>query len=162
MEYIDLGLSVKWATCNVGASKPEDYGNYYAWGETIPKNIYLRETYLPNKNFNKVFKLPTMAEYKELLNKCTWTWTDDYNGTGVAGYMVVGPNGNSIFLPAGGGYFDSGVGYVPKRGGYWSSTPSYSTCAWDLTFNSRGIFMYSSYRYVGQSVRLVKNILKEK
>ena len=39
-EYVDLGLSVKWATCNVGASSPEEYGNYFAWGETEPKDIY--------------------------------------------------------------------------------------------------------------------------
>lgn len=39
-EYVDLGLSVKWATCNVGADKPEDYGDYYAWGETEPKDVY--------------------------------------------------------------------------------------------------------------------------
>ena len=39
-EWVDLGLSVKWATCNVGATKPEDYGNYYAWGETTPKDSF--------------------------------------------------------------------------------------------------------------------------
>lgn len=44
-EYVDLGLSVKWATCNVGASKPEDYGDYYAWGETKEKSIFSREYY---------------------------------------------------------------------------------------------------------------------
>ncbi len=44
-EYIDLGLSVKWATCNIGASKPEEYGDYYAWGETEPKTNYGSSTY---------------------------------------------------------------------------------------------------------------------
>ena len=44
-EYVDLGLSVKWATCNVGASKPEEYGDYFAWGETEPKSIYDWSTY---------------------------------------------------------------------------------------------------------------------
>ena len=44
-EYVDLGLSVKWATCNVGANKPEEYGDYFAWGETKPKNIYNWSTY---------------------------------------------------------------------------------------------------------------------
>lgn len=43
--YVDLGLSVKWSTCNVGASMPEGYGNYFAWGETSPKNLYFRENY---------------------------------------------------------------------------------------------------------------------
>ena len=44
-EYVDLGLSVKWATCNVGANKPEDYGDYFAWGETEPKRTYKWRTY---------------------------------------------------------------------------------------------------------------------
>ena len=44
-EYVDLGLSVKWATCNVGASKPEDYGDYFAWGETSTKSTYKSSTY---------------------------------------------------------------------------------------------------------------------
>ena len=44
-EYVDLGLSVKWATCNVGASKPEEYGDYFAWGETEPKSTYNWSTY---------------------------------------------------------------------------------------------------------------------
>lgn len=44
-EYVDLGLSVKWATCNVGAEKPEDYGDYFAWGETKPKTDYSWSTY---------------------------------------------------------------------------------------------------------------------
>lgn len=44
-EYVDLGLSVKWATCNVGADKPEDYGDYYAWGELTPKESYTWENY---------------------------------------------------------------------------------------------------------------------
>ena len=45
MEYVDLGLSVKWATCNIGASKPEEGGNRYAWGETVPKSEYTWDTY---------------------------------------------------------------------------------------------------------------------
>ena len=44
-EYVDLGLSVKWATCNVGATKPEEYGDYFAWGEVEPKNNYSLSTY---------------------------------------------------------------------------------------------------------------------
>lgn len=60
-EYVDLGLSVKWATCNVGAEKPEDYGDYYAWGETEPKSVYNWLTYkfrtsgdsFENVKFNK-------------------------------------------------------------------------------------------------------------
>lgn len=65
--YVDLGLSVKWATCNVGASKPEDYGDYYAWGETTTKSDYNWKTY----KWCKGTQL-TMTKY------CT---NSDYGGT---------------------------------------------------------------------------------
>ena len=128
--YVDLGLSVKWATCNVGATKPEEYGNYYAWGETETKTTYDWSTYkwsngskftftkyastVDNKtaldpeddaaraNWGDSWRMPTDAELAELCEKCTWKWTDDYNGTGVAGQIVTGLNSNSIFLPAAG------------------------------------------------------------
>ena len=44
-QYVDLGLSVKWATCNLGAATPEEIGNYYAWGETTPKDTYFKNNY---------------------------------------------------------------------------------------------------------------------
>ena len=134
--YVDLGLSVKWATCNVGATKPEEYGDYFAWGETEPKTTYDWSTYkwatatqkkwgwdletltkyntVDNKtaldleddaaraNWGDSWRMPTDAELAELYEKCTWKWTDDYNGTGVAGQIVTGLNSNSIFLPAAG------------------------------------------------------------
>ena len=135
--YVDLGLpsGTKWATCNVGASEPEEYGNYYAWGETTS---YTKDnshrTYgksmgdisgdasydVAQAKWGGTWRLPTAGEMKELVNKCTWTWTTQ---SGVNGYKVIGPNGNSIFLPAA-GYYDhhssrSGVGGC---GDYWSST----------------------------------------
>ena len=92
-EYVDLGLSVKWATCNVGASKPEDYGNDYAWGETSTKSSYTSDsskTYgkqmndikgnsqydAARANWGGTWRLPTGAELEELKNKCTWRWTN--------------------------------------------------------------------------------------
>lgn len=156
MEYVDLGLSVKWATCNVGASSPEEFGCYFAWGEIIPKNIYLQETYLPNKNFNKVFKLPTKTQWKELIDECTWTWTDDYNGTHVAGYIVVGSNNNSIFLPAMNENHELFIFGNRYHSSYWSSAPQNLNCAWDITLTPSVKFMYASYRYFGQLLRLVK------
>lgn len=155
MEYIDLGLSVKWATCNVGATKPEEYGDYFAWGEVVPKNIYLKETYLPDKNFNKIFKLPTKMEFRELQNHCTWTWT---TLNGVEGYNVEGPSGNSIFLPAAGCYRGSIMHFAQHRGNYWSSTRYGLDYALDITFNPWGVFMYASNHSDGQSIRLVENI----
>ncbi len=110
-EYADLGLSVKWATCNVGASSPSDYGNYYAWGETTPKGTYTEEnskTYGKNMgsiagnsqydaaraNWGGSWRLPTASEIDELKSKCKYVWTTK---GGVNGYKVTGPNGNSIF-----------------------------------------------------------------
>ena len=146
-EYVDLGLSVKWATCNVGANKPEDYGNYYAWGETSTKSSYTEDnskTFGKNlvftedgknmilslgdnsqydaarANWGGTWRLPTDKELVELMNKCTWTWTTQ---NGVKGYKVTGPNGNSIFLPAAGSREGSSLQGTGEYGCYWSSKP---------------------------------------
>ena len=170
-EYVDLGLSVKWATCNVGASKPEDYGNYYAWGETSTKSSYTRDnskTYgkqmndikgnsqydAARTNWGGTWRLPTEAELEELNNKCNWKWTTQ---NGVNGYKVTGPNGNSIFLPAAGFRDRSSLYNVGECGYYWSSTPyergSYS--AYKLDFGSSAHYVSSGLRDSGPSVRPV-------
>ncbi len=136
-EYVDLGLSVKWATCNVGANSPEDYGNYYAWGETTTRASYKESncttceqeisdfsgnaTYdAARANWGSTWRMPTKAEMQELVNNCTWTWTTQ---NGVNGMRVMGPNGNSIFLPAA-GYCQLSSRYdVGEYGYYWRSTP---------------------------------------
>jgi hypothetical protein len=96
-------------------------------------------------------KLPTIDQFEELKNKCQWSW----NGSG---YKVIGPNGNSIVLPAS-GYRGCGgyVSLVGSRGYYWSSTPDGSDKAWDLYFGSGGVYMGSDYRCSGSSVRLVQD-----
>ncbi len=182
-EAVDLGLSVKWAICNVGATSPEKYGNYYAWGETKTKENYSWDNYTHGtssdlakynatdgkttleasddaaaKNWGGTWRMPTDKEWKELINKCTWTWTDNYNSTGVAGYEVKATNGNSIFLPAA-GYCNSSTtpGGVGTNGNYWSSSI-------DATDLSRASYMYilsgsknmvGSGRCAGLSVRPV-------
>ena len=170
-EYVDLGLSVKWATCNVGASKAEDYGNYYAWGETSTKSDYSSSNSVTyGKSFSDIkgdsrydaaranwggsWRLPTKKEYEELLNRCTWKWTTQ---NGVNGYRVTGPNGNSIFLPAGGYRNGSSLYDAGSYGFYWSSTPdeSDSDSAYFLYFGSGNHSVDWSYRYDGQSVRPV-------
>ena len=114
-DAIDLGLSVKWASCNIGASSPERTGGYYACGETEVKSNYTWETYkyYANGKYTSIgtsicgtqydvahvkwggqWRMPTLAELKELVNECTWTWT---TLNGVKGMKVTGPNGNSIF-----------------------------------------------------------------
>ena len=152
-EWVDLGLSVKWATCNVGASSPSAYGNYYAWGETRTKSEYDEEnskTYHnksmgdiagnPNydaarANWGSSWRLPTQAEFQELRNNCTWAWTSQ---GGHNGYKVTGKNGNSIFLPAAGWRYGSSLNYAGEGGYYWSSTPngSDSPHAYYLSFGS--------------------------
>lgn len=168
-EYVDLGLSVKWATCNVGANKPEDYGNYYAWGETSTKSSYTSDnskTYgklmndikgnsqydAARANWGGSWRLPTKAELEELEDKCTWEWTKH---NGVKGYKVTGPNGNSIFLPAAGYRNGSSLYGVGSKGYYGSSTPNNSNLACSLYFNSDGQDMNDFYRGDGLSVRLV-------
>ena len=170
-EYVDLGLSVKWATCNVGASKPEDYGNYYAWGETTTKSSYTRDnskTYgksmgdiagnssydAATANWGGNWRLPTKAERRELKNKCAWTWTTH---NGVKGYKVTGPNGNSIFLPAAGYRIGSSLRDAGSEGLYWSSSPYWINryYAYFLHFYSGYLGMNRTARYFGRSVRPV-------
>lgn len=170
--YVDLGLSVKWATCNVGASKPEDFGNYYAWGETTTKSSYTEsnsKTYgkkmgdiagnssydAATANWGGSWRMPTKAEMQELIDKCTWTWTTQ---NGVNGYNVKGPNGNGIFLPAAGCRGGSSLDSAGSGGDYWSSTPcdyGRDYYAYGLYFGSDGQGMGDYYRCYGLSVRPV-------
>ena len=179
-EYVDLGLSVKWATCNVGASKPEEYGDYFAWGETSTKETYDRDNcptyglgysslqsqgYIDSEgnltaqydaaraNWGGDWRMPTRAEQEELLNNCTWKWRKQ---NGVKGYKVTGPNGNSIFLPAAGDRDGSSLYDAGDDGFYWSSTPFGNAYdAYRLRFDSGGNNTYSNFRYYGYSVRPV-------
>ena len=170
-EWVDLGLSVKWATCNVGTSSPEGYGNYYAWGETSTKSTYSESNSVTyGKGFSDIkgnyqydaaranwggsWRMPTKAELQELKNNCSWKWTTQ---NGVKGYKVTGPNGNSIFLPAAGCRGGSSLYDAGSGGYYWSSTPreSDSRNAWYLYFDSSVYFMGSYSRDDGRSVRPV-------
>lgn len=180
-EAIDLGLSVKWASHNVGATAPGGYGGYYAWGETEEKNDYNWETYkwcngsygtftkyctesycgtVDNKtvldpeddvahvNWGDGWRMPTLSEMQELLEKCTREWT---TVNGVNGFKFIGPNDNSIFLPA--------TKYM--RGYYWSASlcDYLNSTAYGLEFGVGVGYMpddcYSHDRYVGQTVRPV-------
>lgn len=77
-EYVDLGLSVKWATCNVGASKPEEYGDYFAWGETQPKDYYVWSTYKwCNGSYDTQTKYCTNSSYGTVDNKTVLEAADD-------------------------------------------------------------------------------------
>jgi len=164
VEAVDLGLSVKWANMNVGATKDSDFGTYYAWGETKPKSYYSWDTYtlgrgdtkfLVKYNFNDKktqlvpaddaaranwggeWRMPTVEEFDELVNpdNCEWEWT---NKDGVNGYKVTGKKtGNSIFLPITGFRFYEGVQFRAIKGIYWSSTlyTGNPNKAWCLMFD---------------------------
>ncbi len=193
-EAVDLGLSVKWATCNVGASSPEEYGDYFAWGETEPKSNYDWSTYkwcngsentltkycsnssygnngfTDNKtvldleddaarvNWGGSWRMPTEAEWTELRNNCTRTWTTQ---NGVNGYRVTsnkaGYTDRSIFLPSAGYKFGTSLSNVGSSGNSWSSSVGtlYPNNAWEVNFYSGSISSFYSSRCYGFSVRPV-------
>ena len=181
-KFVDLGLpsGLLWAECNVGASSPWEDGDYYAWGETQTKSDYSWDTYKwgnsPTKynssdgkttleasddvatvKWGKECRMPSPAEFQELYKNCDWTWKSNYNGT--SGYLVTGPSGQTIFLPASGGR-DDGVLYDHgSYGCYWSSSLNASDTdadAYDLCFYSGDVNPNNCYyRYDGYSVRPV-------
>ena len=167
--YVDLGLpsGTKWATCNVGASTPIRYGNYYAWGETATNELYGSGSYtysdspavLPasadvaTASWGEGWRMPTKEEFQELNICCTVTWT---TMNGVNGRLFTGPNGNSIFLPAAGCRLVSSLYNAGSSGDYWSSSlyMGDTTRAWGLYFGRGNSDMnYYSDRYYGLTVR---------
>jgi len=174
---VDLGLSIKWADRNVGADSPEGYGDYFAWGEIYTKESYTEEnseTYNLNiediaghskrdvayADWGENWRLPSREECKELINKCTWTWTIQ---GGRNGYKVTGPNGKSIFLPAAGNRNSStSIHELGERGVFWTSEPY----PYNNDYKSAYLFgfiprddhvpqIYQDLRWTGVSVRPV-------
>ncbi len=151
--YVDLGLpsGLLWATCNIGADKPEDYGDYFAWGETATKDSYSWYTYKwCNGSYNNLTKYNSDPDYGTVDDKTMLEPADDaahvnWGGDwrmptldemeelednctwewtaqgGKDGYCVTGSNGNSIFLPAAGCYYGDSISYAGSDGYYWSS-----------------------------------------
>ena len=189
-EAVDLGLpsGLKWGSCNIGASKPEEYGDYFAWGETENKKDYSESTYkwyngtyesitkyntstsygtVDNKTVLDAeddvahvklggnWRMPTDAEWTELRDNCTWTWTTQ---NGVRGRLVTSKkNGNSIFLPAAGDWLQNGFSDAGSTGYYWSSSliteRPYGVLF--VYFNFRGVYRDGYGRCYGLSVRPV-------
>ena len=161
-QAIDLGLpsGTKWASCNVGAIKPEEYGTYYAWGETEGKSYYDWSTYIhcdgdgsscydlgsniAGTQYDIAYikwggnwQMPTSDQFKELFDYCHHKWT---TLNGVKGRKFTSNlNGNSIFLPAVGYRWKEDRCYTGDNGFYWSSTPRQS------------LTEYAHYLYFGSS-----------
>ena len=192
-EWVDLGLSVKWAACNVGASSPSEYGMYFAWGEIVEKEEYTWKSYrfrirgnspesatfshyntkkgkgvVDNRtlllldddaafsNWGGDWRIPTRAEWDELLQKCVLTWT---RKDGVLGALVTSSiNGNSIFLPAAGYRQDKRHLDEAALGHYWSSTLNSDSphFAYRLFFTRQQSMTYNSFRSDGFSIRPVR------
>jgi len=191
-DWVDLGLpsGLLWATRNVGASSPESYGGYFAWGETRTKLYYNWSHYrYCNGSYNTLTKYcndsdygyngftdnlttlqpsddaatanyggrtPTYAEWQELINNTTVTWTTQ---NGVTGRLFTAPNGNSLFLPAAGYRREGSLENAGDNGYYWSSSlgtdgPYY---AWYFDFISHYQGMYGYNRNGGRSVRAVRD-----
>lgn len=175
---VDLGLSVNWANCNVGANEPQEYGDYFAWGELEPKESYSPNNYKYYSNGNFVdigsnisgteydaathnmgndWRMPTKAELEELISKCEWKFVTYRR---IRGWKVTGPNGNSIFLPATGYMLYDWNENISIDGFYWSS---------NMTDNNREVYtlfttmhdykMFNSHmnRYEGRTIRPVMN-----
>ena len=147
-DYVDLGLSVKWATCNVGATKPEQSGGYFAWGETESRSYFVTDNYkwgwgyitkyndeddlielelsddAAHVNWGGNWRMPTRAEFDELLTNCVWSLSLQND---VEWYKVTSKiNGNSIILP---------------YSGYWSGNNikrSTCCCYWSSSLHPKG------------------------
>lgn len=172
-EFVDLGLSVKWATCNVGAEKPEESGSYFSWGEITTKSSYTKnnsltyEQSMPDITGDPEYdaaraiwggsaRIPTKEELEELVADCKW---EVVTQNGVKGMLVTGPNDNSIFLPASGTIYESTVGYPGEFGSYWSSTPyvEKNVGAYSVDFYTATVeySIWWGYRILGHTIRPV-------
>ena len=183
-EPVDLGLSVKWASFNLGASNSQEYGDYLSWGEIYNKGYYTVNNYRYDyEEFLKMtqednisgteydaahvrlgadWRMPTREECQELVDNCTWSW-EQYSENKY-GMRVTGPNGNSIFLPAG-GYPNPSWTRVGRYGTYWTSSKSTMISSSSTGSNFSYYFCfdesthevtdYQGSTYVGQLVRPV-------
>lgn len=173
--YVDLGLpsGTLWSVCNMGADKPEEFGEYYAWGETSTKSSYNWNTYsigseldsLPAldeahdaaaTNWGYGWRMPSREDFDEIITYCTKTWTTRNN---VNGYLITGPNGNNMFLPASGGRGDGNIYESGSCGFYWLNSvyTNDTQFAWGFILDSDSIYETSYYRMYGQTIRPVCN-----
>ena len=176
---IDLGLpsGTKWACCNIGASHPEESGDFYAWGETTNKNDFSWATYIhcdgsydtchdlgadiagmsydvAHEKWGDKWQMPSSEQINELIKNCTSKWK---TLNSLKGRYYTGPNGNTIFLPAAGYRWGGNLYRINGNGYYWSSSqgPSQSDYAYLLNVSSKSSLLDEYYRYYGHVIRPV-------
>lgn len=170
---IDLGLSsgTKWSCCNVDAKIPEECGGYYALGEVKEKKVYNKENYrhydhylinfygsendVAHVKWGEDWIIPTSRQFQELFDECTYEWAS-FNG--VNGGIFIGPNGNTIFLPAAGWKYREEPSYVNTTGCYSSSTSAGSAqyYCWHFIFNESSTRSFREDCTKGFSIRPVE------
>ena len=173
VEAVDLGLPSgnQWASCNLGASAPEERGDYFAWGETEAKVNYSEfNSNTRKKRIRRIagdvaydaamaklgagWQMPTKDDFEELIKNCTWVLT---TVNGVDGFLVTGYTGNSIFLPTTGYRDGMSLSNDDRVGEYWTSTPHRDTeYAYYLCYSGENYYVFWNCRYVGRCIRPVK------
>lgn len=179
-EWVDLGLpsGTLWATCNVGASKPEEYGSYFAWGEIKTKSEYTPENYFDSQyekysfdgqtellpgddaataNWGNGWQMPSFEQMAELV-RGDYTTPERITQNGHYGLKITSKsNGKSIFLPAAGYRYNSSLKFPGNFGDYWTRSLSTSNEPHHLDFYSPdGPVFYSYKRCYGRSIRPVR------
>jgi uncharacterized protein (TIGR02145 family) len=172
IKAVDLGLSVRWASCNVGAEAPEEYGDYYAWGECEVKDSYgckesksydrpyaatlQSEEDVATQKLGDGWRMPTEDELLELIEKCEWR---EAERDGCYGFEIVAPNDNTIFLPAAGYKHDTTLYHDGWEALYWSASAvadNDNKRAKALQANNHERSLQEHYRYYGATIRPVK------
>ena len=178
-EWVDLGLpsGLKWATCNVGANSPEEYGDYYGWGKTETESTSANATYglsisqlqsqgyidgsgdlAPSHdaaavNWGGSWRMPTSTEFQELIDHCEWELTQINDITGLS---VIGTNGNYIFIPTAGYCVGTNIYHSGYMANYWSSTVYDNTiCAYEFKYYRCNESLDDTSRGDGLTVRPV-------
>lgn len=189
VELVDLGLpsGLKWASHNVGASVPEGYGAYYAWGEIAEKDTYDWASYshcdgtmstVKNigenisgtqydaalMNWGGSWRMPTREEVQELLDNCTWRWTTVND---ITGQEATGPNGETLFFPTAGYKAGSRTYSYGSFGNYWTASHmgnsnggGYSLGsgnAYYMNVSNTKAYIDSYYQNEGYSIRAVSD-----
>lgn len=186
--WVDLGLpsGLLWAKYNVGASSPEEYGDYYAWGEVTPKQKYTASNYLHYTKVNGEYsgsfigndisgteydaahinwgngaRMPNKSEAEELVKYCNWKY---YTYNGVCGGLITGPNNNSIFLPFARGFYNDQLWNDPLDiAVFWTSQPynyyrdTYATVCSCAQDEGWQYGIGGEVKFIGLSIRAVKN-----